>query len=111
MFLILEYYILKGRVVELQKLVVDIYKILHTFDKEKEKEKDGGITEFISTLRKTLKVNQEEEKKYEKEFAMAMNRKVRAKKQSNNMLYQSLVEVRKNIEAMEKKQRKSKKIL
>jgi hypothetical protein len=27
------------------------------------------------------------------------------------MLYQSLVEVRKNIEAMEKKQRKSKKIL
>ncbi len=40
-----------------------------------------------------------------------MNRKVRAKKQSNNMLYQSLVEVRKNIEAMEKKQRKSKKIL
>lgn len=39
-FLLLEYYILKGRLVDLQKLVVDIYKILHTFDKEKEKEKE-----------------------------------------------------------------------
>lgn len=33
-------------------------------NREKEKEKDGGITEFITTLRKTLKVNQDEEKKY-----------------------------------------------
>lgn len=83
---------IKDRLDKSQFPSIDPKKDIRNEDnREKEKEKDGGISEFISTLRKTLKVNQEEEKKYEKEFAMAMNRKVRAKKQSNNMLYQSLV--------------------
>jgi len=43
---------------------------------------------------------------------MAMNKKVKKEKRSCNMLYQSLVEVRKNIEAMEKKNKvRNKKVL
>jgi hypothetical protein len=40
-----------------------------------------------------------------------MNKKVKYKKKPNNLLYQSLVEVRKNIEAMEKKQTRTRKVL
>lgn len=70
-----------------------------------------NINDFITSLRRTLRVNQEEEKKYEKEFALAMSKKVRSKKKPNNLLYQSLVEVRKNIEALEKKEKRTRKVL
>jgi len=50
-----------------------------------------------------LKSGQDDERKYEKEFTAALNKKTKIKKKQTNLLYQSLVEVRKNIEAMEKK--------
>jgi hypothetical protein len=73
---------------------------------EREREsiaKEVTVSDFIISLRKTLRCHQEEEKKFEKDFSVAMNKKAKTHKKSTNMLYQSLVQVRRNIEAMEKK--------
>ena len=57
----------------------------------------------MTTLRRTLRGSHEEEKKIEKDFTNVMKRKSKVNKRSTNMLYQNLVEVRKNIRALERK--------
>jgi hypothetical protein len=70
---------------------------------ERGKEREGGLNEFVAVLKKTLRGCQEEEKKLEKEFGAVMGRGNKEKKKSCKMLYQSLGEVRKNIAAIESK--------
>ena len=65
------------------------------------REKDTG--DFVTLLKKTLKGGQEEERRLEREFGAVMAKGGRQKKKGCKMLYQSLGEVRRNIEAMEKK--------
>ena len=79
---------------------------------EKVNEKEPGLGEFVAVLKRTLRGGQEEEKKFEKEFGAVMSGGSKARKKGSQMLYQSLGEVRRNIEVMEKKtQAKNRKVL
>lgn len=55
---------------ELQKLVVDIYKILHTFDKEKEKEKEK-IDNTFKVLYEILKAVDSDDLSYAHHILLA----------------------------------------
>jgi hypothetical protein len=83
-------------------------------EKAPAKPKEVNINEFLSTLRQTLHSHQhhEEERKLEQQFTAVMSKKSKGSKRGTNMLYQSLVEVRRNIQTLERKQHhRSRKLL